>query len=118
MPGFERSEIAGIASHIGVRESVRLERRLSTHRARRGYRSRFEENFALGCGPLDVHEEGGRLQLFMRPKPLPNPIALHDDEFGEEFARHRACDVRDAGSEQRNPSPGNSHGVGAGRDMP
>ena len=74
MPGFERSEIAGIASHIGVRESVRLEGdyQLTEHDVVAA--ARFEDSIALGCGPLDVHEEGGRLRLFMPPKPFQIPL--------------------------------------------
>jgi hypothetical protein len=74
MPGFERSEIAGIASHIGVRESVRLEGdyQLTEHDVVAA--ARFEDSIALGCGPLDVHEEGGRLRLFMPPRPFQIPL--------------------------------------------
>jgi hypothetical protein len=74
MPGFERSEIAGIASHIGVRESVRLvgDYQLTEQDVVAG--ARFEDSIALGCGPLDVHEAGGRLRLFMPPKPFQIPL--------------------------------------------
>jgi hypothetical protein len=74
MPGFERSEIAGIASHIGVRESVRLEGDYQLTEQDVVSAARFEDSIALGCGPLDVHEEGGRLRLFMPPKPFQIPL--------------------------------------------
>ena len=115
MPGFERSEIAGIASHIGVRESVRLEGdyQLTEHDVVTA--ARFEDFYRSRLRPLGRPRGRGSASTLHAAETVPNPIALHDDEFGEEFARHRACDVRDAGSERRNPSPGNSHGVGAGR---
>lgn len=73
MAGFERAELAGIASHVGVRESVRLEGDylLTQDDVMDGHE--FEDSIALGCGPLDVHEEGGRLRLFMPPAPFEIP---------------------------------------------
>jgi hypothetical protein len=74
MPGFERSEIAGMANHIGVRESVRLQGDYELTEQDVVGSNRFEDAVALGCGPLDVHEEGGRLRLFMPPRPFQIPL--------------------------------------------
>jgi hypothetical protein len=74
MPGFEHAELAGIASHIGVRESVRLDGDyLLTAHDVMAARS-FDDSIALGCGPLDVHEEGGKLRLVMPPQPFEIPM--------------------------------------------
>ena len=74
MPGFEASELSAIASHIGVRESVRLEGDyLLTEQDVVTARS-FEDSIALGCGPLDVHEEDGKLRLFMPAQPFEIPM--------------------------------------------
>ena len=74
MSGFEHAELSAIASHVGVRESVRLEGDyLLTQDDVMGARG-FEDSIALGCGPLDVHEEGGRLKLFMPPMPFEIPM--------------------------------------------
>ena len=74
MPGFANSELAGIASHIGVRESVRLsgDYLLTEHDVVTA--TRFADSIALGCGPLDVHEEGGKLRLFMPEQPFGIPL--------------------------------------------
>jgi hypothetical protein len=34
----------------------------------------FEDSIALGCGPLDVHEENGKLRLFMPAQPFEIPM--------------------------------------------
>ena len=73
MPGFERSELAGIASHIGVRESVRLEGDYVLTEADVVTAKSFADAVALGCGPLDVHEEDGRLRLLMPAQPFEIP---------------------------------------------
>ncbi len=76
MPGFEQAELAGIASHIGVRESVRLDGDyLLTGDDVMTVRS-FDDSIALGCGPLDVHEEGGKLRLIMPPQPFEIPMRV------------------------------------------
>jgi hypothetical protein len=74
MPGFAACELAGIASHIGVRESVRLvgdywltEQDVLQARP-------FSDSIALGCGPLDVHEAGGKLRLLMPSQPFEIPL--------------------------------------------
>jgi FAD dependent oxidoreductase len=76
MPGFEHAELAGIASHIGVRESVRLDGDYLLTQDDVMTARNFEDSIALGCGPLDVHEEGGRLRLFMPPMPFEIPIRV------------------------------------------
>jgi hypothetical protein len=76
MPGFEQAELAGIASHIGVRESVRLDGDyLLTGEDVMTSRS-FDDSIALGCGPLDVHEAGGKLRLVMPPQPFEIPMRV------------------------------------------
>ena len=74
--GFEHAELAGIASHIGVRESVRLDGDYLLTQDDVMTARNFEDSIALGCGPLDVHEEGGRLRLFMPPMPFEIPIRV------------------------------------------
>ena len=74
MPGFESSELAGIASHIGVRESVRLEGDYLLNEYDVVNATPFEDSIALGCGPLDVHEEDGRLKLLMPVQPFEIPV--------------------------------------------
>jgi hypothetical protein len=73
MNGFERAELAGIASHVGVRESVRLEGDYLLMQDDVMGSQDFADSIALGCGPLDVHEEGGKLRLFMPPAPFEIP---------------------------------------------
>lgn len=74
MPGFAACELAAIASHIGVRESVRLVGDyLLTEQDVIGANP-FEDAIALGCGPLDVHEEDGKLRLFMPSQPFEIPV--------------------------------------------
>jgi hypothetical protein len=74
MPGFVACELAGIASHIGVRESVRLVGDYVLTERDVVEASPFEDSIALGCGPLDVHEEDGRLRLFMPAQPFEIPV--------------------------------------------
>ena len=74
MLGFSACELAGIASHIGVGESVRLigDYLLTEQDVIRA--TLFEDSIALGCGPLDVHEQDGRLRLFMPSQPFEIPM--------------------------------------------
>jgi hypothetical protein len=74
MPGFATCELSAIASHIGVRESVRLDGDylLTEHDVVNA--SLFADSIALGCGPLDVHEADGRLKLFMPAQPFEIPV--------------------------------------------
>jgi hypothetical protein len=74
MPGFEHSELAGIASHIGIRESVRLDGDYVLTEDDIVSATRFDDTIALGSGPLDVHEDGGKLRLFMPAKPFEIPL--------------------------------------------
>jgi ribulose 1,5-bisphosphate synthetase/thiazole synthase len=74
MPGFHASELAAIASHIGVRESVRLEGDYLLTEQDVVTAQSFDDSIALGCGPLDVHEEGGKLRLFMPAQPFEIPM--------------------------------------------
>ena len=74
MPGFAACELAGIASHIGVRESVRLVGDYVLTERDVVEATPFEDSIALGCGPLDVHEEDGRLRLFMPAQPFEIPM--------------------------------------------
>jgi hypothetical protein len=74
MPGFESCELAAIASHIGVRESVRLDGDFELTEADVMNSTAFDDSIALGCGPLDVHEEGGKLRLIMPGRPFEIPV--------------------------------------------
>jgi hypothetical protein len=74
MPGFAACVLAGIASHIGVRESVRLAGGYLLTEQDVITAAPFEDAIALGCGPLDVHEEGGKLRLFMPSQPFEIPV--------------------------------------------
>ena len=74
MPGFEGSELSAIASHIGVRESVRLEGDYLLTEQDVVTGQSFEDSIALGCGPLDVHEPDGKLRLFMPAQPFEIPM--------------------------------------------
>lgn len=74
MPGFAACELAGIASHIGVRESVRLAGAYLLTEQDVVTATPFADAIALGCGPLDVHEEGGKLRLFMPSQPFEIPV--------------------------------------------
>ena len=73
-PGFEASELSAIASHIGVRESVRLEGDYLLTEQDVVTAQSFEDSIALGCGPLDVHEADGKLRLFMPAQPFEIPM--------------------------------------------
>jgi len=81
MPGFESSELAAIASHIGVRESVRLDGDYLLTEDDVVNSSSFEDSIALGCGPLDVHEQGGKLRLFMPAQPFEIPVRTMTSAF-------------------------------------
>lgn len=74
MPGFAASELAGIASHIGVRESVRLQGDYCLTEADVVQSKPFGDSIALGCGPLDIHEKDGKLRLFMPAQPFEIPL--------------------------------------------
>jgi hypothetical protein len=74
MRGFEHAELAAIASHVGVRESVRLDGDYLLTQDDVMAAHGFADSLALGCGPLDVHEEGGKLRLFMPPMPFEIPV--------------------------------------------
>ena len=73
MPGFAACELAGIASHVGVRESVRLVGDYLLTEQDVVDATPFGDAIALGCGPLDVHEEDGKLRLFMPAQPFEIP---------------------------------------------
>ncbi|WP_407174835.1 FAD-dependent oxidoreductase [Bradyrhizobium sp. STM 3562] len=74
MPGFATCELAGIASHIGVRESVRLVGDYWLTEQDVIEATPFADSIALGCGPLDVHEEDGKLRLLMPSQPFEIPV--------------------------------------------
>lgn len=59
MPGFEKSNLVGIASLLGIRETRRIAG-LYTFTIDDVYASTpFDDAIAMCCGPIDVHEHGG-----------------------------------------------------------
>ena len=74
MPGFAACELAGIANQIGVRESVRLVGDYCLTEQDVVEARPFADSIALGCGPLDIHEEDGKLRLLMPSQPFEIPL--------------------------------------------
>ncbi len=75
VPGFERSSLAGIAAHVGVRETRRIEglHTLTEEDIVGGVR--FDDAVALGAGPMDLHEAGGTgIALWAPEHPFEIPM--------------------------------------------
>lgn len=75
VPGFEKSSLANIAAHVGVRETRRIigQHTLTEEEIVGG--TRFEDAIALGAGPMDLHEAGGTgISLWMPENPFEIPL--------------------------------------------
>jgi hypothetical protein len=76
VPGFEKSSLAGIASHVGVRETRRIQglHTLTEEDIVNGVR--FPDTIALGAGPMDLHEANGGtgIALWVPEHPFEIPM--------------------------------------------
>ncbi|GAA5236985.1 FAD-dependent oxidoreductase [Verticiella sediminum] len=59
VPGFERASLAGIAAHVGVRETRRIVGRHTLTEEEIVGGARHADTIALGAGPMDLHEANG-----------------------------------------------------------
>lgn len=76
VPGFERSTLANIAPHVGVRETRRIHGRYCLTEEDIVGGKRFADAIALGAGPMDLHEAGGTgISLWMPEQPFEIPLA-------------------------------------------
>jgi FAD-dependent oxidoreductase family protein len=76
VPGFERTTLANIAAHVGVRETRRIRGRHALTEADIVGGRRFADAIALGAGPMDLHEAGGTdISLWMPEHPFEIPLA-------------------------------------------
>lgn len=76
VPGFERSTLANIAAHVGVRETRRIRGRYCLTEEDIVSGKRFNDAIALGAGPMDLHEAGGTgISLWMPERPFEIPLA-------------------------------------------
>lgn len=75
VPGFERSTLANIAAHVGVRETRRIVGRYCLTEEDIVSGKRFADAIALGAGPMDLHEAGGTgISLWMPEHPFEIPL--------------------------------------------
>lgn len=75
VPGFEKSTLAGIAAHVGVRETRRIEGLYTLTEADIVGCKRFDDAIALGAGPMDLHEAAGTgVSLWMPERPFEIPM--------------------------------------------
>jgi len=75
VPGFERSTLANIAAHVGVRETRRIRGRYTLTEADIVSGKRFRDAVALGAGPMDLHEARGTgISLWMPEHPFEIPM--------------------------------------------
>jgi hypothetical protein len=75
VPGFERSTLANIAAHVGVRETRRVQGRYCLTEEDIVCGKRFADAIALGAGPMDLHEAGGTgISLWMPEQPFEIPL--------------------------------------------
>jgi hypothetical protein len=75
VPGFERSTLANIAAHVGVRETRRVQGRYCLTEEDIVGGKRFADTIALGAGPMDLHEAGGTgISLWMPEQPFEIPL--------------------------------------------
>lgn len=73
--GFDRAVLAGIAAHIGVRETRRIVGRYTLTEDDILSHRRFPDSIALGAGPLDIHEAGGTgIKLHVPDQPFEIPM--------------------------------------------
>ena len=73
--GFDHAVLAGIAAHIGVRETRRIVGRYTLTEDDILSHRRFADSIALGAGPLDIHEAGGTgIQLHVPDQPFEIPM--------------------------------------------
>jgi len=75
VPGFERSVLATIAGHVGVRETRRIVGRHTLTEEDIVHSVRFDDAIALGAGPMDLHDANGTgIALRMPPTPFEIPL--------------------------------------------
>jgi hypothetical protein len=75
VPGFERSSLAAIAAHVGVRETRRVHGLYTLTEEDIVGGVRFEDAIALGAGPMDLHEAGGTgISLWSPEHPFEIPM--------------------------------------------
>jgi glycine/D-amino acid oxidase-like deaminating enzyme len=76
IPGFEKSSLAAIAGHVGVRETRRIQgmHTLTEEDIVQGVR--FPDTIALGAGPMDLHEANGGtgIALWVPEHPFEIPM--------------------------------------------
>lgn len=73
--GFDKAILAGIAAHIGVRETRRIVGRYTLTEDDILGHTRFPDSIALGAGPLDIHETGGTgIRLHVPEQPFEIPM--------------------------------------------
>jgi hypothetical protein len=73
--GFDQAILAGIAAHIGVRETRRIVGRYTLTEDDILGHTRFPDSIALGAGPLDIHETGGTgIRLHVPDQPFEIPM--------------------------------------------
>lgn len=73
--GFDQAILAGIAAHIGVRETRRIVGRYTLTEDDILGHTRFPDSIALGAGPLDIHETGGTgIRLHVPEQPFEIPM--------------------------------------------
>ncbi|WP_439518291.1 FAD-dependent oxidoreductase [Hydrogenophaga sp.] len=73
--GFDQAILAGIAAHIGVRETRRIVGRYTLTEDDILGDTRFPDSIALGAGPLDIHETGGTgIRLHVPDQPFEIPM--------------------------------------------
>ncbi len=73
--GFSRTVLAGIAAHIGVRETRRIVGKYTLTEDDILGHSHFADSIALGAGPLDIHETGGTgIRLHVPEQPFEIPM--------------------------------------------
>lgn len=75
VPGFEKSSLANIAAHVGVRETRRIQGLHTLTEEEIVGGTRYADAIALGAGPMDVHEAGGTgIVLWMPEHPFEIPL--------------------------------------------
>ena len=73
--GFDKAILAGIAAHIGVRETRRIVGRYTLTEDDILGHTRFPDSIALGAGPMDIHETGGTgIKLHVPDQPFEIPM--------------------------------------------